>query len=274
MALTAHAEALWLQLEPLLPGLSVEVLPQCASTNTTLLERARGGDTAPCLLVAEAQTQGRGRLGRSWTSKPGASLTFSLALPYAPLDWSGLSLAVGLCLADALDPSGQRIALKWPNDLWLRSGPGRGRKLGGILIETVVAAGQRVAVIGIGINVLAQPDAGLTHGLAALLELDTGVTTASALVAVAAPLLHMLRRFESEGFGPLAARYAVRDLLRRQHVLTTQAGVPEGVAEGVDAQGALLVRAGVGADVGTGSLHRISSGEVSIRLQAATVTAD
>ena len=269
MALTAHAEALWLQLEPLLPGLSVEVLPQCASTNTTLLERARGGDTAPCLLVAEAQTQGRGRLGRSWTSKPGASLTFSLALPYAPLDWSGLSLAVGLCLADALDPRGQRIALKWPNDLWLRDGPGRGRKLGGILIETVVVAGQRVAVIGIGINVLAQSDAGLTHGLATLHELDTGVTTASALVAVAAPLLHMLRGFEHEGFAPLAARYAVRDLLRGQHVLTTRAGVPEGVAEGVDAQGALLVRAGVGAD----SLHRISSGEVSIRLQATTVTA-
>ena len=267
MSLTAHAEALWQQLEPLLPGLSVEVLPRCASTNTTLLERARGGDLAPCLLVAEAQTQGRGRLGRSWTSAPGASLTFSLALPYAPQDWSGLSLAVGLCVADALDPGGLRIALKWPNDLWLRSCLGHGHKLGCILIETVVVAGQRVAVIGIGINVLAQSDAGLAHGLAALHEIDTNVTTASTLAAVAAPLLHMLRRFESEGFAPLAARYAVRDLLRGQHVLTTQAGVPEGVAEGVDAQGALLVRVGAGA----GSLRRISSGEVSIRLQAATV---
>ncbi len=272
MSLTAHAETLWQQLEPLLPGLSVEVLPRCASTNTTLLERARAGDLAPCLLVAEAQTQGRGRLGRSWASVPGASLTFSLALPYAPQDWSGLSLAVGMCLGDALDPSGQRIALKWPNDLWLRDGPGRGRKLGGILIETVVVAGQRVAVIGIGLNVLAQSDAGLTHGLAALHELDAKVTTASALASVAAPLLHMLRRFESEGFAPLAARYAMRDLLRGQHVLTTQAGVPEGMAEGVDAQGALLVRAGAVAGAGAGSLHHISSGEVSIRLQA-TATA-
>ena len=92
------------------------------STNTQLLERARlarprrvagdvraaaygrrAGDTQPCLLVAEHQTGGRGRLGRVWQSAPGASLTFSLALPLTASDWSGLSLAVGVALAEALD---------------------------------------------------------------------------------------------------------------------------------------------------------------------------
>ena len=118
------AEALWEQLTPQLPGLSVEVVARISSTNTALLERARivaptrdDGDAAqvrrsvesaafgrraadlqPCLLVAEHQTHGRGRQGRLWQAAPGASLTFSLALPLSPQDWSGLSLAVGVAL--------------------------------------------------------------------------------------------------------------------------------------------------------------------------------
>ena len=186
------AQALWQSLAPLLPGLSVEVLPRVESTNARLLDRARNiggdadapvtgagdldarspaprtphgrrsGDSAPSLLVAEQQTRGRGRLGRSWVSSAGASLTFSLALPLAPAHWGGLSLAVGLALAEALDPlpaAGQpparlRIALKWPNDLWLQEGPGRGRKLGGVLIEVVSVGDRRLCVVGVGLNVL------------------------------------------------------------------------------------------------------------------------
>jgi BirA family biotin operon repressor/biotin-[acetyl-CoA-carboxylase] ligase len=126
-ALRWGAEGLWLALEPLLPGLTVEVVARIGSTNTELLARARQAPTdglKPALLVAEQQTAGRGRQGKAWQStagRLGASLTFSLALPLAPADWSGLSLAVGLALADALDPAtpGQppRLGLKWPNDL-------------------------------------------------------------------------------------------------------------------------------------------------------------
>ena len=125
------AEALWRQLEPLLPGLAVEVVARAESTSSLLLQRLRGGrsaalqdmvlpgrrasDTQPCLLVAEHQTVGRGRMGRNWQAAPGASLIFSLALALAPTDWSGLSLAVGVALAEALDPvpAGRpRIGLK------------------------------------------------------------------------------------------------------------------------------------------------------------------
>ena len=93
---------------------------RCPLPATTPLGR-RAGDTQPCLLVAEQQTRGRGRWGAQLAVDAGASLTCSLALPFTPPDWSGLSLAIGVALAEALDPDGVRaaphVALKWPNDL-------------------------------------------------------------------------------------------------------------------------------------------------------------
>jgi BirA family transcriptional regulator, biotin operon repressor / biotin---[acetyl-CoA-carboxylase] ligase len=287
------ADALWRQLAPLLPGLSVEVVARTDSTNTRLLERARAvggrrdapisrpgdldgvamqptphgrrqGDVQPCLLVAEQQTRGRGRLGRDWQSNIGASLTFSLSLPLAPREWSGLSLAVGVALADALEPlptaSAQpRLVLKWPNDLWLSDGPGRGRKLGGVLIETVAVGERRMCVIGVGLNLLPQPTGELSSGYACLHELEPAVSAPRALARVALPLVHALKCFEQEGFAPFAAAYARRDLLVGQPVTTTLSELPSGVAEGVDEHGALRLRAG--------ALHRLISGEVSVRLQ-------
>ena len=98
------AEAVWEAVAPLLPGFTVEVLPSIDSTNTELMRRARAGQTEPTLLVAEQQTAGRGRLGRVWQSDVGASLMLSLGLPMAPRDWSGLSLAVGVSVAESLQP--------------------------------------------------------------------------------------------------------------------------------------------------------------------------
>jgi len=288
------AESLWEQLEPLLPGLSVEVVARSPSTNTALLERARvvrtpeedngavlvrrsvesaafgrrAADVQPCLLVAEHQTGGRGRHGRSWQAAKGASLTFSLALPLHMNDWAGLSLAVGVTLADALEPdlgSAPRLGLKWPNDLWLMdrplaspaAGPVTGRKLGGILIETVAAGTRRLAVVGIGINVLPLPG---TEGsqCACVQEIDAGIDAPAALARVALPLVQALKLFEREGFAAFEQRYARRDLLIGQEVRTTQADVPEGQARGVTAQGALRVHT-------SGGEVLVSSGEVSVR---------
>lgn len=96
---------------------AVEALPECLSTSTLLLERARQGAPSGALLVADRQTAGRGRRGRSWLSSPEASLTFSLLwrfeCPVAQL--AGLSLAVGVAVARALEASGvASIELKWP----------------------------------------------------------------------------------------------------------------------------------------------------------------
>ena len=289
------AEALWQQLEPLLPGLSVEVVARTDSTNTQLLERARragvhdedinarthgrrAGDAQPCLLVAEAQTRGRGRQGKPWFSSPGASLTFSLSLPFSPADWSGLSLAVGVAVAEALDPApaGQpkAIGLKWPNDRRLMdsgfgigdSAPGAsdapagfGRKLGGILIETVAVGSRRMAVIGIGLNVLPQSLKDLSLGYACLTELLPQADAPQVLARIAEPLVRTLNAFQRHGFAPLQANYAARDALAGRAVTTTLDAVPAGVAEGVDADGALLVRDGA-------TRHRINSGEVTVRL--------
>ena len=298
-ALHWDAEALWQRLEPLLPGLSVEVVARCASTNSTLLARARAlpearadtTDTAgvqvrrsvesgafgrraidlqPCLLVAEHQSAGRGRQGRSWQSAPGASLTFSLSLPFAGADWSGLSLAVGVALCEALDAAGPRsagphIGLKWPNDLWLvdraAGGPRAGRKLGGVLIETVAAGTQRLLVVGVGLNVRPFDAVDAGSGFAALSELDPSATAPAALARLAPPLVQALQRFERDGFAAFAPGFAARDLLRDQPVRSTLADVPEGIARGVSAQGALRVETGQG-------IVEVASGEVSVRLAA------
>lgn len=277
-----NAETLWQALVPVWPGISVEVLPEVASTNSLLLQRT--ADPAPCLLVAEHQTQGRGRMGRQWLSAPGASLTFSLGLPLAPQRWEGLSLAVGLAIAEALDPAPSaplqqhtpRLMLKWPNDLWLLRG-GHGRKLGGILVETTLRGGQRYCVVGVGLNVRPQspsespsespaaphavaPAAGLTHGYACLQEWLPGIEAPQALARVALPLARALRQFEGAGFAPLMPAFAARDLLRGQAVTTTGEPALQGLAQGVDADGALLVQT-------AHTLHRVHSGEVSVRLQ-------
>jgi BirA family biotin operon repressor/biotin-[acetyl-CoA-carboxylase] ligase len=285
------AEALWQQLVPLLPGLSVEVVHTIRSTNTALLERARAVpdtspgndevivrrsvesgafgrraiDLQPCLLVAEQQTAGRGRQGRVWLSSPGASLTFSLALPLTMSDWSGLSLVVGVALAEALDAdsgSTPRIGLKWPNDLWLLGAPDATRKLGGILIETVAAGAQRLAIIGIGLNVQRFEPVEVNTGFAPLGELDTGATAPAVLARIALPLVQALKQFEREGFAPFAERFAARDVLRDRAIGTTLADVPHGIARGVSAQGALLVETDTG-------IVPVSSGEVSVRLAPA-----
>lgn len=280
------AEVLWQALQPLCPGLSVEVVAQTGSTSSDLLERARQGqDLQPCLLVAEHQTAGRGRQGKAWHAAPGSSLSFSLSLPYAPRGdggWSGLSLAVGLAMAEALEPLSQlpaqqrpRLGLKWPNDLLLidhAAGPDElGRKLGGILIETVPNPGQgpggRQLVLGVGLNLAAslqaEPGPDLPWGRAAVHALLPGLSAPELLARVAPALLQALRDFEQLGFAPLQPAFARRDRLLGRAVTTTLADLPGGVADGVDEQGVLWLRVSQDHEARRVPVH---SGEVSVRL--------
>ena len=249
---TWPAEAIWEAVAPSLPGFTVEVLAEIDSTNTELMRRARAGRTEPVLLVAEQQTAGRGRLGRGWASQSGASLTFSLGLPLAPADWSGLSLAVGVSLAENLHPA---VRLKWPNDLWLHD-----RKLGGILIETASfgegAAGGRYAVAGVGLNVLPRDGTGLSTPPAALVELVSGIDAGQALLQLAAPLVAAVQAFETFGFAPFQARFAARDALADRAVALSDG--TRGTAHGVTEGGALLVHTARG-------MQTVTSSEVSVR---------
>jgi BirA family transcriptional regulator, biotin operon repressor / biotin---[acetyl-CoA-carboxylase] ligase len=236
---------------PSLAGFSVEVLPEIDSTNTELMRRARAGHTEPTLLVAEQQSAGRGRLGRNWASAPGSSLTFSLGVLLQPQAWDGLSLAVGLSVASSLHAS---IQLKWPNDLWVRD-----CKLAGILIETAAIAGHagpRYAVIGVGINIAPRPAEGLSTPPAHLQALLPSASAAQALESIAAPLLRDVLQFERDGLAPFAPRFAARDALRGREVQLSDG--MQGIAQGVDGRGALLVQTLQG-------LQHVNSSEVSVR---------
>lgn len=245
--------------------LDIAWVPETGSTNADLLAAARAGHdfAVPRLLVADRQTAGRGRHGRLWSSVPRASLTFSLAWRLETADLSGLSLAIGAALADAIEPASTRLGLKWPNDLWLVDSDGSGRKVGGILIETVPVAHRRVAVIGIGLNVLEQRVDDAATGVAWLREIDRDATPLSVLIRSVPALLDALARFEHGGFAAFEARFDARDLLRGRAVrCSASASSPqiEGVAAGVVPTGELLVR------TASGGIERIASGEVSVRL--------
>ena len=237
------------------------------------MRRARAGQTEPTLLVAEQQTAGRGRLGRVWQSDVGASLMLSLGLPMAPRDWSGLSLAVGVSVAESLQPTlpplepGQppRIGLKWPNDLWL-SGD---RKLGGILVETASfvapqaahpapahGSAARYVVVGIGINVLPRSGEGMSMPPGSLQDVEQGLDAPAALLRIVPPLVAMLQGFEACGFAPVQPRFATRDVLQGRPV--TLSDGQTGTAHGVGEDGALLVHTAQG-------MQAVTSAEISVR---------
>jgi BirA family biotin operon repressor/biotin-[acetyl-CoA-carboxylase] ligase len=249
---TGAGEAIRQAVSPILPGFTVEVLPEIDSTNSELMRRARAGRTGPVLLLAEKQTAGRGRLGRGWASAPGDSLTFSLGLALAPPDWSGLSLAVGVALAEALDA---RVRIKWPNDLWLHD-----RKLAGILIETASstadARGPRYAVIGVGINIARPPAEGLSTPPAGLEEVMTGASAGDVLVRLALPLVKAVKAFETLGYAPFQARFEARDALRDRAVVLSDGTT--GTAHGTTEAGGLLVHTAAG-------MVAVTSAEVSVR---------
>lgn len=268
-------EALWEALAPRLPGFTAELLARVDSTNSECMRRLRAGQAEPLLLVAQQQTAGRGRMGRTWQSLPdGAALTFSLALPLAPQGWSGLSLAVGLAVAQALQPDppvlgghAPRLALKWPNDVWLQ-GAGPEAKLGGILVETasLVApapgdAKTRWVVVGVGLNVQADVTLPNVQSLsippASLQQIDARWDAPAALACIVPLLVDALLTFEKQGFAPLAAAFAKRDVLAGRGVRLSDGR--EGTAMGVGPDGALRVRSS------GGDIWDVSSADISVR---------
>ena len=254
-------EAIWQAVEPSLPGFTCEVLPTIDSTNAELMRRFKAGQPEPTLLVAEQQSAGRGRLGRRWHSQRGDSLMFSLGLPLSPVDWSGLSLAVGISLAESLDAANtphHRIALKWPNDLWLVQNKTE-RKLAGILVETATFEDQRYVVMGVGINVravefAAQEGSAIAPGC--LQDLQPNADVASTLRRVLPPLVQTVQAFAQFGFAPFQARFARRDVLVGRDVALSDG--TNGQAHGVTETGALLVHTLAG-------MKEITSSEVSVR---------
>jgi BirA family biotin operon repressor/biotin-[acetyl-CoA-carboxylase] ligase len=241
-------------------AVDVEVVAHTGSTNADLLARA-GHLARPVLLIAEHQSAGRGRAGRSWLSAAGSSLTFSLAWKFAgaPQRLLGLPLATGVALAEAVAAQGVPVQLKWPNDV-LKDGA----KLAGILIETRGALdGGTWTVIGIGLNLLMPEEMeqriGRTVAAAPwLARMDRDVLMASLLAA----LVGAMNQFEATGFGSFRARWDGLHAWRGQPVTIVDAGAAaqQGVAVGVDDSGRLLL------DTDAGRVA-VMAGDVSLRLR-------
>jgi BirA family biotin operon repressor/biotin-[acetyl-CoA-carboxylase] ligase len=210
-----------------------EVTP---STQTLALEMARDGSPEWSLVAAAHQTEGRGRLGRTWVDEPGRALLFSLVLrPQIAPERGGLvSLLAGVALVDACAESADApVACRWPNDVLVGDA-----KTAGILAESSVAAGTlEHVVLGIGVNLRAPPRV----GGAAAVDADPAELLEAFLLAVASRYDPGGAAFATDVVSAYRARCAT--LGRRVRATTTDGSVVVGEAIEVDDAGGLVVRA-------------------------------
>lgn len=228
-----------------------------ASTNATAKQLAQEGAPEGTLVVADAQTQGRGRSGRNWAS-PQGNLYMSLLL--RPTESAAvaaqLSFAVALSVFDLLAPhlAGHDLRLKWPNDVLAD-----GRKISGILLESSATPDNKLAwlVIGVGINIAKVPDAVADTGTCLH---DLGAHDADVeecLIGFADHFLRWLECWRGDGFAPVRTAWlercgglgqALRVRAGREHF--------DGKFENLDDDGALIVK------LPNGELRRVTAGEV------------
>jgi BirA family biotin operon repressor/biotin-[acetyl-CoA-carboxylase] ligase len=242
-----------------------EVFTELGSTNRHLL-----GAPPPIgkldVCVAEFQTAGRGRRGRSWNAPLGGGVCLSVGWQFAdlPAELSALTLAVGVVVRRALkNVAGLEIALKWPNDLvWDE------RKLGGILLElSAEAHGGAHVVAGIGLNVALPPES-----LPTLSDWPYGAVDLASALGRAPPsrvllvgalvnaLAELVATYPATGFAAYRDDWRAADCLHGREVRLDGFGGPvKGTAHGIDHDGALLL------ETPSGERRRVVAGDVSVR---------
>ena len=240
-----------------------EVLLECESTNQYLLDGIEQHLSENYLLFAERQKNGRGRRGRPWISPFASNIYMSLSwgLKLSIAEMSGLSLVVAISVANALKKNGiENVKLKWPNDVYVD-----GKKISGVLLELRGETNSPCrAVIGIGLNV--------NMHKSAVKKIDQPWTDMQSILGVSVDrnkiaasivneLLVDLKLFEENGFAYFVEQWRVYDMLEGQQIdITGHTMIKNGIARGVDSQGALLVES-------DNNISPIYSGEVSIRLK-------
>jgi BirA family transcriptional regulator, biotin operon repressor / biotin---[acetyl-CoA-carboxylase] ligase len=248
--------------EPGQVGWRIHYFDEVGSTQLVAAELADEGAAQGTVVIAERQSAGRGRMGRSWHSPSGVNLYMTIILrPSMPLGQvPRLSLVAGVAAAEALETVAPGIvALKWPNDVWLK-----GRKACGMIAEAVTDARQhlRCVLLGIGLNVnLASKDVPPDlRDKATSVRIATG--RACDRIELASALFNRLhsRYMETESAGFAAVRPAwerYSALTGRRVTVVDGEARTEGVVKGIDDEGALLIDSDKGP-------ARILTGDVSI----------
>ena len=229
---------------------------EVSSTNDLAARMAAHGAEEGWVVAANSQTSGRGRLGRTWASPPGAGLYLSVLLRPGADALPLLTIAAGVAIADGVQAAtGVSPRVKWPNDVYI--GP---RKLAGILAEAGVSSeGVQHVVLGIGINLLTAaypPDVGAR---ATSLEAEVGRPCDRGLVLVEclSALADRYRALEQGGADAVTSAWRTRaaDSVGRAVEWDHEGSPRQGIVHGIDSRGALLV----GVDDG---VVRVISGEV------------
>ncbi|MFN8032435.1 MAG: biotin--[acetyl-CoA-carboxylase] ligase [Mycobacterium sp.] len=225
-------------------GWRIDVVPATGSTNADLLARAAAGeDITGAVLIAEHQTAGRGRHGRSWTAPPCSQVALSAGISTAGVPasaWGWLPLLTGVALVDAIEETtGITAGLKWPNDVLVGDG-----KLAGILAE-VAAPGPHI-VVGLGLNVTLTAEEAPDPRATSLLLLGASTLDRNILVYnILDQLAGRVHRWQS-AHGPdpqLVEDYRARSLTLGARVRAVLPGDREiiGTATGIDETGRLLI---------------------------------
>ena len=233
-----------------LDGGNITVLPVIDSTNQYLMDRIcqlESGDAC----VAEYQQAGRGRRGRKWFSPFGANL-------YLSMFWIGLSLVIGIVMAEVLrDLGAEKVRVKWPNDLYLLD-----RKLAGILVELTGKTGDAAQiVIGAGINMSMRrvEENVVNQGWINLQEAGINIDRNTLAARLIRELRAALVLFEHEGLAPYLSRWKRLDnFIDRPVKLIIGDKEIFGISRGIDAQGALLLEQ-------NGEIKPWMGGEISLR---------
>lgn len=246
----------------LIIGREIIFLPSTTSTNSVACGLAEKGQREGAVIIADSQTQGRGRLGRRWISPAGKNLYLSAIIrpALAPADAAVLTLMAAVACVSAIGKaSSVPVSIKWPNDLMVSD-----RKIGGILAEMKTEADSiAYAVIGIGVNInLAAPDfPDDLRTTATSARIETGSLQSRTLHA-----LEIIKALDAwykvlirTGKKPIvdSCRSLCSTLGRRVTVASEQAGLT-GTAEGIGSDGALVLR------LADGTVTKISAGDVTI----------
>ena len=242
-------------------GKPMHLLAETTSTNDEAKRGAKAGEAHGATWVAESQTAGRGRQGRSWVSPRGENLLFSVLVRVTcpPARLPPLALVAGLAARDAIARAApeREVQIKWPNDVVVG-----GKKVAGVLVEaTLQGSTVEALVVGVGINVHTRdfPDDLAPRATSVALLASRPPDRGELLADVLAGLDRDLELVASRGLGLVHSRLARADALRGAPV-TSDSGA--GIAEGIDADGRLLVRR---AD---GVLARWVAGEVHLGARA------